>query len=159
MEFARSHFLLHYQHIVHWSIGPLVYWSIGPLVHWSIGPLIHWSIGPLVHCSIGPLVHWLNFCRSVPPEFLQSFFGLSGVIGSAKWAPIYSIHISYCRILPLHRACLGNCLKPWGSKCCQHCKSRNLPLPLRHWGPRKPVGSPHLISLQPLCQSRKSPAL
>ena len=84
---------------VHWSIGPLdhgsigtlVDLSIGPLVHWSIGPLRpldywdHWSIGPLVNHSISPLVHWsfgplvqmsirLKFCRSVPPEFLRSFF-------------------------------------------------------------------------------------
>ena len=61
--------------LVHWSFGPLVHWSIDPLVHWSIGPLVHWSIGPLAHWSIGPLVHWLrlNFCRSVPPEFLRSF--------------------------------------------------------------------------------------
>ena len=57
-----------------------------PTVHWSIGPLVHWSIGPLDHWSIGQLVHWLNvkcqmsirlnFCRSVPPEFLRSFFSL-----------------------------------------------------------------------------------
>ena len=78
----------------------LIHWSIGLLVHCSIGPLVHWSIGPLVHRSIGPLIHWLTlkcqmsnatcqmskikcqmsirltFCRSVPPEFLQSFLGL-----------------------------------------------------------------------------------
>ena len=62
---------------LHSSIRPLVHWSTGPLFHWSIGPMFHWSIVPLVHCSIGPLVHWtirLNFCRSVPPEFLRSLF-------------------------------------------------------------------------------------
>ena len=53
------------------SISPLVHWSIGPLVHWSICPLVHWSIGPLVQMSIR-----LNFCWSVPPEFLRSFFAL-----------------------------------------------------------------------------------
>ena len=52
----------------YWSMGPLVHWSIGPLVHWSIIPLVRWSIGPLVQMSIR-----LNFCQSVPPEFLWSF--------------------------------------------------------------------------------------
>ena len=70
--------------LVNWSIGLLVQWSSGPVVQWSIDPLVHWSLGPLVHWSLGPLVHWLNvkcqksislnFCWSVPPEFLRSFF-------------------------------------------------------------------------------------
>ena len=66
---------------VHWFIGPLVHWSlttIGLLDHKSIGPLVHYSISPLVHWSIGPVQMSLrlNFCRSVPPEFLRSFFAI-----------------------------------------------------------------------------------
>ena len=87
--------------MVHCFIGPLVHWSIGPLVHLSTGP---WSIGPLVHCSIGLLVHWsigwmsnvkcqywLNFCRSVPPEFLRSFLYLTQLYGSWYWNFVYSM--------------------------------------------------------------------
>ena len=53
-----------------WSIGSLVHWSIGPLVHWFIGPLVHWSMSK-IKCQMSIR---LNFCRSVPPEFLRSFF-------------------------------------------------------------------------------------
>ena len=50
----------------------------GPLDHWTIGPLVHWSIGPLVKCQMSKIKNQmsirLNFCRSVPPEFLRSLF-------------------------------------------------------------------------------------
>ena len=77
--------------LVHWSIGSLVHWSIESLVYWSIGPLVPWSLGPLVHWSIGWMSNVkckmsyvkcqksnqmsirLNFCRSIPSEFLRSF--------------------------------------------------------------------------------------
>ena len=62
----------------HWSIGPLVHWSIGPLVNWSIG----WMSNVMCHmsyfkCQMSKIKCQMsirfNFCRSVPPEFLQSF--------------------------------------------------------------------------------------
>ena len=58
-------------------------------VHWSIGSQVHQSNGPLVLWFIGPLVHWLNvkcqmsirfnFCWSVHPELLRSFFSSSAI--------------------------------------------------------------------------------
>ena len=59
--------------LVHWLIGPLGHWSIVPLVYWSIGPLLHWSIDPLSNVKCQNSIR-LNFCRSVPPKFLWSFF-------------------------------------------------------------------------------------
>ena len=51
--------------------------SISPLVHCSIGPFDHWFIGPLVHWSKCQKSIRLNFCRSVPPDFLRSFLSMA----------------------------------------------------------------------------------
>ena len=59
----------------------------------------HSSIVPLVHGSIGPVVHWLNvkclnsiwlnFCRSVPPEFPRSFFFIERKERKQKYSSKY----------------------------------------------------------------------
>ena len=56
------------------------------MVHLSVDALVDWSIGPLVECQMSYVKFQmsnvknqmsirLNFCRGVPPEFLQSFLG------------------------------------------------------------------------------------
>ena len=64
-------------------------WSVGPLVHWPIGPLVHWSIGPLVEFQMSKMKCQmsirLNFCQSLPPEFLRSF--LTHGVASRRGVP------------------------------------------------------------------------
>ena len=83
-------------------------------LHWSIGPLVHWSIGLLVECQMSNVICQmtndkcqmsirLNFCRSVPPEFLLSLVEcqMSNVICQmSNVKNKMSIRLNFCRSVP-----------------------------------------------------------